>query len=486
MFIIAIFFATSHAEAQGISPTIHPDPNDNIKNNPEKADRGPDQRRLLTRRRTTNGITFLHVRTSGTCDTTEFNSQNPQTDTKYYATEKSMCNKVSAMLRPGAERNPCPNDDPCLQARPSWGTSYTCTKSTQWCTGTWAKDMIDCCPSACDVCAYQNNAKDVDTESLPSKCVWDEFESLLYNTDGADGPGTCEDTDKNENGGQITGRFSHTCVHINQDTSKCGSPTQAGSHDKNDFVAHEMCCGCGGGSTGTQCSPESPCLCLQPCNAGSFGSPDATDCVTCHGGRASNQVGLVHGGAASLACTACVAGTFRASDDPDSTTCDDCPPGFYQDQDTQTSCKSCDPGFYNDKNSGSIAANACEECVKGQYESASGSIGCTPCASGMYTDLTGQTACTVCGVGRYEDRQGQNMCKEVSCIGRLFVVKGVLLMLYSSFVDLFLFLLQCPLGTFNTDTDGIVTKHDDVNDCVGCTKGQYVSGAGSTSCVRIS
>ena len=379
--LIVIFSMLIHVEAHGISPINPPTPNnDNIKNNPDgstflgaaKTDpRGSAQRRLLTRRRT-NGVTFLHVRTSGTCDTTAFNSQNSQTDTKYYATEKSMCNKVSAMLRSGAERSPCPNDDPCLQARPEWGTAYTCTTSGKWCTGSWAKDMIDCCPKECDLCAYQNNAKDVDTEDLPSKCVWDEFESLLYNADGV-------------------------------------------------------------GGTGTQCSPERPCLCLQPCNAGSFGSPDATDCVPCHGGRASSQVGLVHEGAASLACTACVAGTFRAADDVDSTTCDDCPPGFYQDQDTQTTCKSCDPGFYNDKNSGSTTASACEECVKGQYESGSGSIGCTLCASGMYTDSTGQTACTVCGVGRYEDRQGQNMCKEVSCIGRLFVVKGVLLM-YSSFI----------------------------------------------------
>jgi len=40
------------------------------------------------------------------------------------------------------------DNDKCLQLSKHWGASYTCAKSTGYCTS-WAKDMHRCCPEAC-------------------------------------------------------------------------------------------------------------------------------------------------------------------------------------------------------------------------------------------------------------------------------------------------------------------------------------------------
>lgn len=42
----------------------------------------------------------------------------------------------------------CADDDACLQAK--WGSSWTCSGSTRWCTS-YAADMA-CCPVSCDTC----------------------------------------------------------------------------------------------------------------------------------------------------------------------------------------------------------------------------------------------------------------------------------------------------------------------------------------------
>jgi len=44
----------------------------------------------------------------------------------------------------------CADDDACLQAKLNWGSSYTCSGSTQWCSS-HANDMA-CCPVSCSTC----------------------------------------------------------------------------------------------------------------------------------------------------------------------------------------------------------------------------------------------------------------------------------------------------------------------------------------------
>jgi hypothetical protein len=46
----------------------------------------------------------------------------------------------------------CVDDDACLQAKPTWGASYNCAGSTQYCTS-YASDMATCCPESCGKCS---------------------------------------------------------------------------------------------------------------------------------------------------------------------------------------------------------------------------------------------------------------------------------------------------------------------------------------------
>jgi len=52
---------------------------------------------------------------------------------------------------PAPVTSTCSNDDSCLQARSGWGSSYTCSASTKWCSS-FKHDMELCCPQACGTC----------------------------------------------------------------------------------------------------------------------------------------------------------------------------------------------------------------------------------------------------------------------------------------------------------------------------------------------
>ena len=41
------------------------------------------------------------------------------------------------------------DSDTCLQTSPSWGSSYRCASSTEYCLS-YGKDMRRCCPEACN------------------------------------------------------------------------------------------------------------------------------------------------------------------------------------------------------------------------------------------------------------------------------------------------------------------------------------------------
>ena len=85
------------------------------------------------------------------------------------------------------------------------------------------------------------------------------------------------------------------------------------------------------------CSTDRQCICIQPCEAGFFGSYDSVDCVACHPGRFSTQLYVLHKDDPSLACEACGVGQYQF-DTP--AACVNCPAGWYNDQKSQAKCVS--------------------------------------------------------------------------------------------------------------------------------------------------
>jgi hypothetical protein len=115
---------------------------------------------------------------------------------------------------------------------------------------------------------------------------------------------------------------------------------------------------------------------------------------------------------------------------PNSTSCTDCLPGYYQAKIGQGACLNCEPGRYiveaasdtcndcpNGKSSSNPVAEAeaeaeaeteaeaprtrCFGCEAGKAQRLQGQPSCEACASGFYTAASGATTCLACKPGRY-------------------------------------------------------------------------------------
>ena len=177
-----------------------------------------------------------------------------------------------------------------------------------------------------------------------------------------------------------------------------------------------------------ECSTNNRCVCMQPCDVGTFSMFSSKMCKQCPRGTASNIIGTHD------ECDACVAGMY--TNQVKQTTCQNCLAGQYTDQTGRMSCKSCSAGRYLETNSGNTKASKCKECVKGQSSSDAASS-CDPCSAGSYANTEAQTSCEICTSGKYLNEDGENIC------------------------------IDCPVGRFNTDSGTVTTKHDQLSDCDG-------------------
>ena len=74
----------------------------------------------------------------------------------------------------------CVDDDTCLQSKPSWGSSYYCSSSTQYCTGSWEDDMADCCPYSCGQCRRRRVSSSGGADPCATQAPSPPFGALSY------------------------------------------------------------------------------------------------------------------------------------------------------------------------------------------------------------------------------------------------------------------------------------------------------------------
>ena len=77
--------------------------------------------------------------------------------------------------------------------------------------------------------------------------------------------------------------------------------------------------------------------------------------------------------------------------------CKNCDAGQFMDLSNHqtTSCKECPVGFF----SGNSQASECDNCDSGQYAGNSGSITCNDCELGQYQEEDSQSSCKTCPEG---------------------------------------------------------------------------------------
>ena len=113
---------------------------------------------------------------------------------------------------------------------------------------------------------------------------------------------------------------------------------------------------------------------------------------------------LGHGCGDAGVCAECPVGQYK--DDPVNP-CLPCPVNTYQDQVGQLSCNTCESGRYQDQ-TGQLACLL--NCTAGQYENSQTS-GCEECPAGMYQDLNGASYCKLCPPPLTQNETGQARCK---------------------------------------------------------------------------
>ena len=95
----------------------------------------------------------------------------------------------------------------------------------------------------------------------------------------------------------------------------------------------------------------------------------------------------------------------------ESTGCENCPAGQYQNQNRQPDCKNCGTGKFLDT-TGSGSSSDCKSCPNGKYGDQTGLAGCKDCPGGKYLNSAGNDAssdCKTCGRG-YHSSAGANAC----------------------------------------------------------------------------
>jgi len=98
-------------------------------------------------------------------------------------------------------------------------------------------------------------------------------------------------------------------------------------------------------------------------------------------------------------CYECPRGHYMNATSP---TCQECPVGFFQDDEGMTECEPC-PEFHSTLQSGSTKQSQClSQCVAGHFSiTGLNSPGdpCQPCPLGTYNDVNGSSECETCPQG---------------------------------------------------------------------------------------
>ncbi|XP_050392556.2 uncharacterized protein LOC126811123 [Patella vulgata] len=121
-------------------------------------------------------------------------------------------------------------------------------------------------------------------------------------------------------------------------------------------------------------------------------------------------------------CVTCASGTYYNNV---TFTCDDCPKGQYQPATGVSSCTPCGSGKTT-QTTGSIALNQCiDSCTIGNFYDVQ-TTSCQPCAQGLYQDTAGEFSCKPCPVGQITRLTGSTNISQcyVGCNAGYQLVNG--------------------------------------------------------------
>lgn len=177
----------------------------------------------------------------------------------------------------------------------------------------------------------------------------------------------------------------------------------------------------------------------QKCEAGRYGA----DCLACTAGRSRGarapadkcedcHPGFYQEQRGQAICLPCVPGRKQPTSGA-AVECDRCPTGRFSDEVSRTNCTECPRGYTTGvSETGAVScaecpagrfgseAARCENCLPGFFrgraeatdEASNSATACTGCAPGFHQDFSGQTSCFACLPGRYQDRNAQHTCDE--------------------------------------------------------------------------
>jgi hypothetical protein len=176
---------------------------------------------------------------------------------------------------------------------------------------------------------------------------------------------------------------------------------------------------------------------------------EQSKCIDCRVGRVSRDV------ARDFECELCKKGFHHLN--IGSTTCLQCIPGRYQDQQEQRKCIECPGG----RSSNQIKRGSnCDLCKKGEYTIGRGSVSCSTCGAGKFGREVG--TCSMCPIGWF---RGDGYVQTDTCVqcqvGETTITDG------SASCSL------CDFGKFGSEA-GI---------CDDCKEGQYQDSKGQHQCM---
>ncbi|MAU13971.1 MAG: hypothetical protein CMH46_00340 [Muricauda sp.] len=134
---------------------------------------------------------------------------------------------------------------------------------------------------------------------------------------------------------------------------------------------------------------------------------------------------------------------------------------------------------------------ACQDCLPGYYQNDVGTVGCKPCDAGKYQTSSASQGCLACGAGRYQDNQGQASCKDCdpgksTQLGQT-VSSGINGFSGSGLTDC----VDCSVGLFQINSGSSFCQNCDAGKystagsttCTACDPGQYRPSSSSPDCV---
>ena len=82
--------------------------------------------------------------------------------------------------------------------------------------------------------------------------------------------------------------------------------------------------------------------------------------------------------------------------------CDNCPIGWYQQDEQMQYCLPCIPGLHQPNKGG----KKCQHCPSGKFQNSPGNETCQHCKLGETTSTTGAASCEKCDLGKYGSTKG--------------------------------------------------------------------------------